>query len=179
MPEPSDEPAFVARSELLAHAYRFARDAHEGSKSRGHTRISHPASVAAIVSVYAGEEVVAAALLHDVLEDTSVTRGEIEAEFGASIAALVAALTEDPSIDDYATRKRHLRRQVANAGPDAALIFLADKLANVEALAASGSPIEPAKLEHYHATLMLLSTAYPELEVAAQLRHALRSTPRP
>jgi hypothetical protein len=86
--------------------------------------------------------------------------------------------SEDPSIDEYATRKRHLRRQVANAGPDAALIFLADKLANVEALAASGSPIEPAKLEHYRATLMLLSTAYPEIEVAAQLSHALRSIPR-
>lgn len=68
------------------------------------------------------------------LEDTTVTRAELETEFGSRIADLVARLSEDASIETYAARKAHLRRQVADAGADAAAIFLADKLARLQAL---------------------------------------------
>ncbi len=119
------------------------------------------------------EEVIAAALLHDVLEDTTVARGELDDAFGARVAGLVARLTEDESIADYADRKAHLRAQVASAGETAALIFLADKLARLR----TGLPIEPAKLAHYRGTVALLSAAYPDLPFIRELRHALRDLP--
>lgn len=175
---PEDLPHFVAHLELLTRAYRFARDAHTDERRRGGSGIEHPAAVAMIVAPYADADVVAAALLHDVLEDTTVTREEIEVEFGPSIADLVAALSEDESVEDYALRKRMLREQVAGAGPEAALIFLADKLARIEELQASGRAVEPARFDHYRATLMTLSAAYPKIALATQVRHALRNLPR-
>src|SRR4029077_14834656 len=117
----SDPPDFIARSDLLERAYRFALAAHEGERSRGETRIDHPTAVARLlVRQGADDQTVAAALLHDVLEDTTVTRAELEEEVGMAVAGLVAELTEDESIGAYADRKAHLRQQVADAGEQAA-----------------------------------------------------------
>ena len=127
-----DPPDFVSRSDLLDRAYHFALDAHEGERSRGETRIDHPTAVAKLLARQgADDQIVAVALLHDVLEDTTVTREELEREFGPEIAGLVADLSEDASIDAYADRKTRLREQVAAAGEEAATIFLADKLARL------------------------------------------------
>jgi (p)ppGpp synthase/HD superfamily hydrolase len=175
---PSDPPDFVERSALLGRAYRFARAAHGGSRSRDDTTIDHPVAVASIVREHASDEVVAAALLHDVLEATTFTRQELEDQFGARIAGLVAQLSEDAAIEDYMERKARLRAEVANAGEDAALIFLADKLARLEALDETQAGIEPPRLAHYRDTLELLSNAYPELPLIPDLRHALRNAAR-
>jgi guanosine-3',5'-bis(diphosphate) 3'-pyrophosphohydrolase len=172
----SDPPDFVARSELLERAYRFARDAHEGERSRGATRIDHPTAVARLLVLQGAEDqVVAAALLHDVLEDTTVTRPELEEEFGPAIAGLVAGLTEDASIDDYEERKAHLRAHVAASGEDAATIFLADKLARLYRLDATGHGLSPARLRHYRETVALLAATYPDIPFIAELRHSLRN----
>ncbi len=77
---------------------------------------------------------IAAALLHDVLEDSSTEPEQIESAFGADVAGLVDALSDDRSITDYEARKRALREQVRAAGERAALIYAADKLANCTAL---------------------------------------------
>lgn len=158
----------------MARADRFAFAAHEGERSHGATRSDHPRAVAALLAARgAGDEIVAAALLHDVLEDTSVTRHELQREFGAHITDLVAHLSEDPSIEPYAERKARLRQQVADAGPEAAAIFLADKLARLQALERTGSSIEPEKLAHYRATLELLSRAHPGAPFVEEVRAAL------
>jgi (p)ppGpp synthase/HD superfamily hydrolase len=172
----SDPPDFIARSDLLERAYRFALAAHEGERSRGETRIDHPIAVARLlVRRGADDQTVAAALLHDVLEDTTVTREELEGEFGMAVAELVAELTEDESIDAYADRKAHLRQQVADAGEQAATIFLADKLARLHALEATEQGLAPAKLDHYGESVALLSGTYPDLPFIAEVRHALRN----
>jgi (p)ppGpp synthase/HD superfamily hydrolase len=57
--------------------------------------------------------VVVAGMLHDVLEDTSVTVSELRRRFGPEIAELVEALTEDGAIDDVRARKAALRQQVS------------------------------------------------------------------
>src|SRR5690606_11970552 len=75
--------------------------------------------------------VVAAAMLHDAVEDGGLTIARVEAEFGARVAALVRALTDDPAIQDWVARKDALRAQVRAAGPDAVAIYAADKLANL------------------------------------------------
>ncbi len=91
-----------------------------------------------------------AGILHDVLEDTEVTAVELHATFGAEIAGLVEALTQDPSIKKYRRRKAALRAQILDAGPDAAAISLADKAAKLMSL--DERPDE-RKLDHYRRTL--------------------------
>ena len=87
----------------------------------------------------------------------------------------MAELTEDESIDAYADRKAQLRQQVAVAGERAATIFLADKLARLQALEATGQGLAPARLAHYRETVALLFRAYPDLPFIAEVRHALRN----
>jgi (p)ppGpp synthase/HD superfamily hydrolase len=170
---------FIARSDLRDRAYRFALAAHEGERSRSETRIDHPSAVARLLARRgADDEMVAVALLHDVLEDTAVTHAELAAEFGSAIADRVAELSEDASIGDYAERKARLRRQVADAGEAAATIFLADKLAGLNRMDASGQRLSPATLDHYRQTVALLSSAYPDLPFVAEVRHALRNAGR-
>jgi (p)ppGpp synthase/HD superfamily hydrolase len=172
----SDPLDFIARSDLLDRAYRFALVAHEGARSRGKTRIDHPLAVARLLHRQGSDDqMVVAALLHDVLEDTTVTREELEAEFGPAIAGLVADLSEDASIGEYTARKAQLRDQVADAGEDAATIFLADKLARLHELEATQQRLAPAKLDHYRATVAQLSHRYPDLPFVADLRDALRN----
>ena len=73
----------------------------------------------------------AAALLHDVVEDSETTLDELRELFGDEVAGLVGALTDDESIDSYRERKAEHRERVAAAPPDALAIYGADKLTNV------------------------------------------------
>src|SRR5439155_4458391 len=93
---------------LLQDAYRFAAEA-QGRRSRGDAAIDHAIAVARLVS-RAGQpvDVVAAALLHDVLEDTEIDHTELRARFGDEITDLVGALTENKAIAGYARRKAAL-----------------------------------------------------------------------
>ena len=164
----------IARSDLLERAWQFAYAAHEGERSRGDTRIEHPAAVARLLMrEHASDDLVACAVLHDVLEDTTVTRTELENAFGPGIANLVASLSEDPAIESYVQRKRHLRLQVARAGEDAAMIFLADKLASLNALGAAVQKLPGPKLAHYRHTVALLSRCYPTLPFVVELQAIL------
>ena len=72
-----------------------------------------------------------AAVLHDVVEKSAVSISTVETEFGPAIAGVVAALTEDSSISDWADRKLALRQQVEHSGRDAATVYAADRLVNV------------------------------------------------
>ena len=161
-------------SDLVKRAFSFAYAAHEGERSRGETRIEHPVAVARlIIGEHAGDDIVAAALLHDVLEDTTVGEDELADAFGPSIAWLVAQLSEDPAIESYAERKRELRLQVARAGEDASMIFLADKLARLNALGRDVSALPALRLEHYRETVELLARRYPNLPFIVELEEIL------
>jgi guanosine-3',5'-bis(diphosphate) 3'-pyrophosphohydrolase len=139
-PEP---PAFVAESPpIVGDAYRVAAVAHEGQRRKGRDRpyIEHPLRVAALLRE-AGfdEEVIAAALLHDVVEDSEMSIEEVAKAFGARVAELVGALTEEGTIEPYEHRKDAHRAQVEAAGRDAAAIYAADKLSNVRHVRAAYS----------------------------------------
>jgi (p)ppGpp synthase/HD superfamily hydrolase len=157
-------PPFVEGSKRLTDAYRFAHTAHEGPSRRGTTTIGHPTAVARLLHE-AGypENVVAAALLHDVVEDTTTEVSEIAARFGGDVASLVARLTEDPGIPGYDERKGDLRRKAAGDGHWAAAIFAADKLATTRKLNAQGEVPPPERLEHFERTVRLLQSAHPEV----------------
>ena len=86
---------------MIRKAAEFAAKAHEGAVRKGSRipYIYHPMEAAVIVAqMTEDEEVIAAAYLHDVLEDTAVTAEQLEEEFGGRVLALVSAETEDKSL---------------------------------------------------------------------------------
>jgi RimJ/RimL family protein N-acetyltransferase len=159
---------------LLREAHRFAREAHHGEGRRGDTHIDHPDEVARLVHD-AGypEEVVAGALLHDVLEDTDTSADELRQRFGTGVTDLVASLTENAAISIYERRKAALRGQVVEAGPGASAIFAADKLAKARALNRAGKTPDPPRLAHYAATLRLLRERRPDTPFLDELGEEL------
>lgn len=168
---PAPAPALVA-TPLVRHAYAFAEHAHRGQRRKdGQLYISHPVRVARILAGLGyGEEVVAAALLHDVVEDTTTDLAELCTRFGPDVCQLVERLTEDEDIRSYRARKAELRhRAVATYGTYAAAVFAADKLASVSTLNADGDVPPAAKLEHYERTLEELELHHPEIPFLAGL----------
>jgi guanosine-3',5'-bis(diphosphate) 3'-pyrophosphohydrolase len=126
-------PEFAAGSDLIRRAHAFVSVVHADQRRRdGSPFLSHPIAVASLVSgAGLDEEAVTAALLHDVLEKSAVDAGEVGSRFGAEVRELVEAMTEDDRIADYEERKVAHRARTEAAGPRAAAIYAADKLANV------------------------------------------------
>ncbi len=123
-----------AGSPLATEAEVFAAEGHAGQirNYSGRPYIEHPRAVAGLLRIEGfDDEVLAAALLHDLLEDTEATSEEIQERFGDRVAELVDVLTDDPSIEPYERRKDALREKVIAAGPDAIAVYAADKLSNV------------------------------------------------
>jgi guanosine-3',5'-bis(diphosphate) 3'-pyrophosphohydrolase len=130
--------AAIERSDLVRDALEMAQRAHAGQLRRGSDGrpfLDHPTAVAERLAEHRfPDEVLAAALLHDVLEKSEVEPAEVRERFGDTVADLVDALTEDETIAEYEERKAEHRRRVATAGPAALAIFAADKLSNVAML---------------------------------------------
>jgi (p)ppGpp synthase/HD superfamily hydrolase len=136
------------------------------------------------------DELVAAAHLHDVIEKTSVSRADLESRFGAEIASLVAALSEDKGIPYYAERKRALRDQVLDAGRDATILYAADRLANLRDWrnlpAARRAPVAlelgttfDVRLTLWHEDLTALATCDGSLPFLDEIEVELRSLGAP
>ena len=160
-------PGCVDRSELCRRAYEFAFDAHE---SAGGTGFSHPCAVAELLGeADFSDEAIAAAFLHDVVEDTAHGLGEIGEQFGPEVCRLVEAMTEDSGIESYEDRKGEHRKRVLAASRTSAAIYAADKLARVRALREEAEPVDPRRLAHYRATLELFRVERPDLPFLTEL----------
>ena len=167
-----EPPHFIAQSELLRSAYELANAAHHGSAREGGTEIDHPVAVAELLHRNGFEDhVVAAALLHDVVEDTSLDLQTIEESFGQDIARLVAEMTENSRIEPYEQRKAEHRARVSQ-DRRAAAIYAADKLATTKGLEGP-EDVPPEKLQHYLQTLETLCETYPDLPFLGELREEL------
>lgn len=125
-------------------AWAFAEQAHRSvgqiRKYTGEPYIVHPQSVAEIVqSIPHDENMVCAALLHDVVEDTPVTLLQIERRFGEDVALLVADLTDisTKEMGNRKIRKEVDRQHIAKASPRAKTIKLADLIHNTESIVAN------------------------------------------
>ena len=123
----------------IEKAVLFATKAHAGTCRKGTDRpyILHPLEAMAIVMKFTDDQdVLAAAILHDTVEDTSVTIDRIEKEFGSRVAALVDSVTEDkrkdhPAETTWKERKQETISRLRNADRDTKLICLGDKLSNL------------------------------------------------
>ena len=111
--------------DVFTRAIAFAAKAHEDQVRKGTTipYIVHPMEAAAICSYMTDDpEILAAAVLHDVVEDADVTAGEIEREFGPRVAKLVASESEDkrtdrPAAETWRERKQEtVRRETPKVG---------------------------------------------------------------
>lgn len=123
---------------LLLDAAAFAADRHRKQKRKGFAGdpyVNHLLEVAQLLS-HAGEtdeELLAAALLHDVVEDTETTFDEIETRFGARVREMVEDVTDDITLSS--AERKHLEIQAAASGTrEAQSIKVADKISNLRAL---------------------------------------------
>lgn len=130
-------------TQLLDRAIVFAVKAHAGTERRGKgfPYIVHPMEAMEIVATMTpDQELLAAAALHDTVEDTDVTIEQIRAEFGERIASLVAAESDDvvegvSEEDSWHGRKKAAIDRLARAPHDAKMVALGDKLSNMRAIA--------------------------------------------
>ena len=146
---PEDLVSIEARG-LVRRAYQFAEKAHNGQmRKSGEPYIIHPLNVAySLAELHFEPAVIAAGLLHDVLEDCDVSRKQIETQFGKEILILVEGVTKLDEVEELvkedSKRERDLKELeslrkllLAMAEDDVRVIFikLADRLHNMRTLA--------------------------------------------
>jgi GTP diphosphokinase / guanosine-3',5'-bis(diphosphate) 3'-diphosphatase len=156
-----------ADEDLLRHAFTFAAQAHDGQQRRsGEDFLLHPFSVARICAeLHLDEQTIAAALLHDVVEDTDHDLDEIRTEFGDEVARLVDGVTKLTRIT-FQTREQaeaeNYRKMIMAMAEDARVILikLADRLHNLREIEYLGKQKQMQK-------------ARETLEVYAPLAHRL------
>ena len=121
---------------LIVNAAAFAAHKHRHQTRKNAARtpyINHPLALARILTAEAGlddAEVIAAAILHDTIEDTETTVDELKAEFGERIASIVAEVTDDKRLPKE-ERKRLQVEHAPHLSREAKLVKLADKIANL------------------------------------------------
>ncbi|MEZ6067287.1 MAG: HD domain-containing protein [Planctomycetaceae bacterium] len=146
-------------SPLLEAALGVASTAHQGQCRKGTALpyITHPVQVATILqrAGWTDEVVLAAALLHDVVEDTEVTLTQLAAQFPDRTVAIVAALSEQKTDAEGAARpwedrKREYLERLATADVETRAVALADKLHNLRCLVADVKT-DPAAWQRFNA----------------------------
>ena len=146
-------------TELLDRAIIFAVKAHTGTERRGKgfPYIIHPMEAMEIVATMTtDQELLAAAALHDTVEDTDVTIEDLRLEFGNRIASLVAQESEEmpegmSEEESWHDRKQAAIDRLAKAPLDAKIVALGDKLSNIRAIARDYAEIGDALWKRFHA----------------------------
>ena len=125
---------------LLLKALSFAAHKHRDQRRKdaeASPYINHPIALAQVLAAEGGVsdiQVLAAALLHDTIEDTDTNGEELEREFGGRIAAIVAEVTDDTALPK-ADRKRLQIEHASSLSEGAKLVKLADKICNLRDVA--------------------------------------------
>jgi guanosine-3',5'-bis(diphosphate) 3'-pyrophosphohydrolase len=153
--------------DLIARAFLFAAEAHEGQQRRsGEEFVLHPWGAAKICAqLQLDDETIAAALLHDVVEDTDVELGDVRAEFGDEIAKLVEGVTKLTRVQ-FQSREQaeaeNYRKLIIAMAEDVRVILikLADRLHNLREIEYLGKQKQVQKAKE-------------TLEVYAPLAHRL------
>ncbi len=176
------DPAPPTGLPLILSAAAFAAERHREQRRKdagASPYINHPLTLAAILAVEGAVEdprVIAAALLHDTVEDTETTLAEIEARFGGEVAGIVAEVTDDKNLPKPARKELQVTR-AAHKSPGAKRVKRADKIANLRDLAASPPADWPAerRAEYVRWSARVvegLRGSNPALEAAFDAAHA-------
>lgn len=159
-------------SNIFDKAVAFAFKAHDGQKRKdGSVYILHPLEDATIVGTMTSDlKILAAAVLHDTVEDTPVTAQDILDNFGERVAELVAHETEDkrpgvPPSESWKIRKEESLAVLKNSSIEIKMLWLGDKLSNLRSLARDYDKIgiavfdrfnekDPKEQYWYHSTIL-------------------------
>ena len=128
---------------IVDHAIRFAIEAHEGVARKGTDLpyIVHPLEALAVVAtITSDQELLAAVVLHDVVEDAGISIDDIRREFGPHIADIVEGETDQEvqglsHVDSWRQRKQATVDRLAKASRDVQIVALGDKLSNIRSMA--------------------------------------------
>ena len=151
----------VKRAEL------FARAAHGAvgqiRKYTGEPYVTHPIRVMSLVKTALKDpDALAAALLHDVIEDTEITENEIYAEFGPDVTEMVVALSDPPKVNSIQSRKARKaldRDRLSKASASVQTIKVADMIDNTESIVAHDPHFAKVYLEEKRLLLDVLTKA--------------------
>ena len=127
---------------ILFHALEFAAHKHRDQRRKdvdATPYINHPIQLAGLLAREGGVTdpiILAAAILHDTVEDTETTAAELEREFGPAVAAIVMEVTDNKSLPKV-ERKRLQVEHAAHISHGAKLVKLADKICNVRDMVAA------------------------------------------
>jgi (p)ppGpp synthase/HD superfamily hydrolase len=175
------------RSAIVEEARRLAEEEHAGQerKATDMPYVEHVGEVAALVEDSGfDDEVVAAALLHDVVEHTGIGLGDISRRFGERVGAMVGAMTDCDEIDSWEERKAEHRERVAAAGRDVAAIYAADKICGIRESRAGyaevaeaveerlGTPVD-VRIRAWEADIDMLRGVDPRLPLLGELARQL------
>lgn len=150
---------------LVLNAIRYGDKKHKGQKRKisGEDYFSHPLAVSYIVAAFKSskhlDELLAAAILHDTLEDTKTNFSDLAKHFTPLVASLVFELTTDENEKNRLGKTEYLKKKLSGISNYALVIKLADRLHNM-----SDSPTEKSKIEtkdiiqHLNKTRKLTST---------------------
>lgn len=170
-------------SALVREARRLAAEEHAGQerKATAMPYVEHAGEVAALVEESGfDDEVVAAALLHDVVEHTAVELDDLRKRFGERVGEMVGAMTDRDEIDSWELRKAEQRQRVEAAGQDAAAIYAADKICGIREARAGYAEVAEAveerlgtpmgvRIRSWEADLVMLSGFEPALPLLGEL----------
>jgi guanosine-3',5'-bis(diphosphate) 3'-pyrophosphohydrolase len=182
----SPDLSFARDLPITQRAIEFAQAQHRGQRRPADRApfLVHPLEVASYLerSGYP-DHVVAAAVLHDVLEDTDAERGELESLFGREVSELVAIVSDAPEIGEEERRKDDVRNRVRDAGGYALVVYAADKVSKVRELRmllarGLGRAEAAVKLRRYRRSLEMLEHAIPSDRVVELLRFELEALER-
>jgi (p)ppGpp synthase/HD superfamily hydrolase len=170
---------FLDHLPLAQRAVELAAQLHAGQRREADRAafIIHPMEVASMLDrSHYPDHVVAAAVLHDVLENTAEDVAHLEARFGRD----VAELSDDPSIANEHERKRELRERVGRSGGYAAAVYAADKVSKVREIRtalAAGIPAEELrdKLQRHRESLAMLEQTIPGSRLVELLRFEIEA----
>jgi (p)ppGpp synthase/HD superfamily hydrolase len=174
---------FLRHLPLTERAVAAAVEWHAGQRREadGADFLVHPLEVAALLDrAHYPDHVVAAAVLHDVLENTDESFEDVAARFGADVAELVAAVSDDPAIENDDERKHELLERVRRTGGYAAVVYAADKVSKVREIRmelAAGAPrakVEP-RLRRHRASLEMLEQTIPGSRLVETLRFEIEA----
>lgn len=176
------------KASLVRRARAFAGRRHAGQIRKGDGRpfITHPTAVARILQRHGmPAEVVAAGLLHDVLEDTPTTAAELERRFGAEVARMVEEVTEAAKSVPWEERKAAYLAHLPRASRGALAISCADKTHNTESFLEAYDKEGPAvfsrfsrgiekRLDYHRGVLLGVRRAWARCPVLPELERAVR-----
>lgn len=141
---------------LFSQAIAYAASMHDGAIRKGTDipYIVHPMEAAAIAAALTTDQaVLAAAVLHDVIEDCGVSEEELAARFGTRVAQLVAAVTQlhrGDKRETWESRKREALDGIAAGDRDVRIIVLSDKLSNMRAIHRDYHRLGPALFARFN-----------------------------